>query len=131
MNADELRPPTGYRAEARRLLKEVRSPESGETLEAAAARFHRLKTFADKTDARVSRDAKLKHALTVVALEQGYASWRALKAASGQRAAGPAMYAGELDVFLNRWFTGYEEARRARRGGRVPVTLRRSPVLCV
>ncbi len=109
MTAD--RPPalTEYRIQARQLLKEVRQPDSEETLENSLTRFRVLSSFADKTEAQVIRDAKLKHALTVISVERGYGSWRALKVSL--QTAGPAMYAGELDVFLNRWFASYEDAR--------------------
>ena len=52
---------------------------------------------------------KLKHALAVVALEGGYGSWRELKASA--EATGREMYDPRMDVFLNRWFARYGDAR--------------------
>ena len=107
-----------YRVRAKRLLKGLRHPESEEAAAEAMARFRRLRSFSDKTAAQVYQEARLKHALTVVALEGGYGSWRALKASAEKTGSllggpyrGPAMYARGLDVFVNRWFVSYEEAR--------------------
>lgn len=93
-----------YRIQARRLLNQLRHADAEE----AAARFRRLRSFSGKNPAQIMQDAQLKHALTVVALEYGYGSWTELKDAA--ETTSPSMYAGELDVFLNRWFVSYEEA---------------------
>jgi hypothetical protein len=111
-------PVSEYRVRARRLLNSLRSNSA-----AAAARFRRLRSFADDTEARIleSRDqVKLKHALAVVALEAGYDSWRSAKEAaeattwnvgSARAAPGREMYDPGMDVLLNRWFARYGDAR--------------------
>jgi hypothetical protein len=98
-----------YRIQARRLLGQLRRTDSEEAADNAAARFRGLRSFSEKSLAEISRDAQLKHALTVIAVEHGYASWIELKDAT--KTARPPMYAGEMDVFLNRWFVSYAEAR--------------------
>ena len=111
------------RTRAKRLLKLLRSDT--DTTSAAAARFRRLRAFADLTVAEIvaRRDrVQLKHALTVLAVEHGYASWPALKASVENPLTTPpgrAMYAPGMDVLLNRWFARYEEARESlrERGG--------------
>jgi hypothetical protein len=124
MNADPSSVPAfEYRVRARRLLKQLRSEER-DVAAAAAERFLRLREFVGGTVSRVleRRDrVRLKHALTVVALENGEPSWPALKAraeaeapsagvaASGPR--GPVMYAPELGALLNRWYATYDAAR--------------------
>jgi hypothetical protein len=111
-----------YRIQARRLLNQLRAGDTT-TAATAAERFRLLHSFADKTAAQVlaARDhLRLKHALAVVALEQGYDSWRALKAAAEAHARASVvatpqtnreMYARGMDVLLNRWFARYEDAR--------------------
>jgi hypothetical protein len=111
-----------YRIQARHLLKQLRADDKT-TAASAAARFRLLGSFADKTAEQIiaGRDSvRLKHALAVVALEHGYDSWRALKAAAEahERASAVAtpqpnreMYARGMDVLLNRWFARYEDAR--------------------
>lgn len=119
-------PPTvsELRVRARRLLKALRSDSAD-----AAARFGRLRTLADKTEAQIleGRDRiRLKHALAVVAAENGYASWRAAKDAAEAKTwqvdrervrPGREMYEAGMDVLLNRWFASYGDAR-ASLGGR-------------
>jgi hypothetical protein len=58
---------------------------------------------------------RLKHALAVVAEERGYPSWTEMKTALEHMAwESTAWYARGMDVFLNRWFTSYDQARAAR-----------------
>ncbi len=105
-------PPYEYRVRAKRLLKQLKQSESEDATLEAAARFQRLQSFSGMTEARVveNRDSvKLKHALAIVALEEGYGSWAALKVSTED--AGPEMYDPRMDTFLNRWFASYEDAR--------------------
>lgn len=119
-------PLSELRIRARRLLKELRSSDV-KAAGRAAKRFGQLRAFADKAQDQIlaSREVmRLKHALAIIALEQGYPSWIALKSAV-EAAAPPSeeplsfadgrmMYAGGLDVLLNRWFARYEDARASR-----------------
>jgi len=86
---------------------------------AAAQRFLQLQSFAHASVEELcsSDRVRLKHALTVVAVETGQPSWVALKAAclrAEVATAGlpaDAMYAGRMSLWLNRWFASYDEAR--------------------
>ena len=113
-----------YRIQARRLLNQLRADDQ-ELAAAAATRFRLLHSFAHKTVAQMlatSKEVRLKHALAVVALEHGYASWLALKAAADADKtahAGREMYAPGMGFLLNRWFAHYADARAslAEQGG--------------
>lgn len=110
METEGHSPLSEYRIQARQLLSQLRRTDSEEAaVDEAAARFRRLRSFSEKSLAQISKDAQLKHALTVIALENGYGSWIELKDAA--ETTGPSMYVGQLDVFLNRWFASYEDAR--------------------
>jgi len=102
------------RARARLLLRQLRSGDL-ERSAAAAARFRPLGTLgalASSDPTRLAGRARLKHALTVIALEHGHPSWRSLKAAlAAVPADGDAWYARGMGAFLNRWFARYEDAR--------------------
>ncbi len=109
---------SGCRAEARRLLSHLRGADP-RRVEAAARRFLRLSPFAaaglDGLLAGRSR-VRLKHALAVVAEEQGFASWLALKRALEARPRGlsrelPGFHTPRHDSLLNRWFVDHAEAR--------------------
>lgn len=139
-DTEEVRVKTGdypltaseYRVRAKRLLNQLRRPDHKEAAQ-AAARFRTLGSFSEATVDRIleARDGvKLKHTLAVIALEEGYESWRALKesapegppAPTGRRAPGDGppppvydMYDPRMDVFLNRWFADYEDARASLR----------------
>lgn len=117
-------PPTSSecRVRARRLLNQLRRADREEAAQ-AAARLRLLRSFSDERVDRILEargSVKLKHALAVVALEQGYESWRALKEAAAEatgRAPGSApaapdreTYDPRMDVFLNRWFARYGDA---------------------
>ena len=105
-------PPSEYRIRAKRLLKQLKQAESGEMVEETAARFQRLESFSGMVAAQVVENregVKLKHALAVIALGEGYGSWRELKASA--EATDPEMYDPRMDVYLNRWFAHYEDAR--------------------
>ncbi|MDX6694911.1 MAG: hypothetical protein QOF02_2514 [Blastocatellia bacterium] len=123
-------PPTAlaYRTQARQLIKQLRS-DSSEQAAAAAEQFRRIRSFSSRTVQQILEaraEVRLKHALAVVALEHGHASWRALKesAETSERpsrvvAEGREMYDRALGAFLNRWFATHEEARAslAEQGG--------------
>ena len=85
MKAGTFRTPLfEYRFQARQLLKHLRSNDA-EASSMAAARFLRLQSFSDRTVSQVLEDrdrVQLKHALAIVALEQGHDSWLALKASA-------------------------------------------------
>lgn len=106
-------PADPFRTRARRLLRQLRAGSEAD-VRAAAERLRRLRSFAslsiDELIARADR-VRLKHALAVVAHEEGYGSWLELKAASSAGAPDPPMYVSGFDVLLNRWFARYEEAR--------------------
>ena len=100
-----------YKIEASILLKRLRAEDPE-----AAARLRRLPHLAALDIGSVleqKHTVKRKHALAVVALEQGYASWSELKhALIGQGRANDALlYPPHCDVFLNNWFASYEEAK--------------------
>jgi len=111
-----------YRHQAKRLLKRLRSASDLHVV-AATERFRRLRSFADKSSSELSAHpggARLKHALTVIAVENGHESWTAFKDAlttadskPSERPSGREMYEPGLDVLLNRWFARYEEARQS------------------
>ena len=105
-------PPSEYRIRAKRLLKQLKQSESEETAMEAGARFLRLQSFSGMSASQIMENlenVKLKHALAALALEEGYGSWRELKASA--EATGPKMYDPRMDTFLNRWFVRYGNAR--------------------
>ena len=107
------------RARARMLLAHLRGSDPVRA-RAAAQRFQQLQSFAQASvdDLCSSDRVRLKHALTVVAVEAGQPSWVALKAAC-LRAEGPtaaalpadALYTERMSLWLNLWFASYDEAR--------------------
>lgn len=107
---------SGCRAEARRLLSHLRGGDPARA-RAAAMRFLRLRSLADiGLEGLLARPARvrLKHALAVVATEQGAPSWLALVRAFEARSAAqpglPSFHTPRLDSCLNRWFTNHAEA---------------------
>lgn len=78
------------------LLKSLGSPET--TLR-AAKRFQQLPEFASIEIQ--PKEVKYKHALAVIALENGFASWTDLKIQTHLIISG----------YLNKWFARYEEAK--------------------
>ena len=103
------------RAKARLLLRQLRSDDPARSA-AAASRFAHLAALAGcvSDPPGLARRARLKHALTVIALEHGHPSWRALKAAlEPATAEALAWYPRGMDAFLNRWFARYEDARES------------------
>lgn len=110
MTADSFVPFVRALADARRLLKDLRSGDPARTA-AAAARFARLRSFAGASPLPRDR-VRLKHALAVIAEEHGHPSWRAWRAAG--EVLPPPYYAECLGGFLNRWFADHGEARASR-----------------
>lgn len=107
---------SGCRAEARRLLKHLRGGDPARA-RAAATRFLGLRSLADVgLEGLLARPERLrlKHALAVVAAEQGASSWLALVRAFEARAVPgpslPSFHTPRLDSCLNRWFTNHAEA---------------------
>ncbi len=98
------------------LLKELGSPEASRATR-AAERLCALPAFSRLTPGELlaRRDSvQRKHALAVIALEQGHASWAELKAAREASPPPPVDFEALLSrvggLFLNRWFTTYEDA---------------------
>lgn len=103
------------------LLKELGSPDASRAMR-AAERLRALPAFASLPPAelRAGRDSvRRKHALAVIAREQGFASWAELKAAREQEAASGVDFEALLSrvggLFLNRWFSSYAEALASQR----------------
>jgi hypothetical protein len=109
-----------FRIQARRLLKALRS-EDEDAWRPAAARFLRLQSFAGRPLAQLRQPGervRLKHALTVLAVEHGFESWAALKeTVEGANPTLPdeaeLMYHRRQDVLLNHWFAHYHQAKTA------------------
>lgn len=80
------------------LLKSLR----GNDADKAAKRFKRLPEFADFSIAEIlQKDIKHKHALHLIAVENGFSSWLDLKIQINFIVGG----------YLNSWFTNYPEAK--------------------
>lgn len=91
------------------LLKSLHSSDLGKT-KSAAKRFKILPEFTDQPlESMMHAPIKRKHALTVIAIENGFSSWSCLKMQK------PFVIGG----FLNKWFADYEEAKLSlqREGG--------------
>ena len=98
------------------LLKELLSDEAKRATR-AAERLRVLPAFARLTPDEVlarKESVRHKHALAVIAHEQGYASWVQLKEALGAeetpRLDTEAFFAATRGILLNRWFASYAEA---------------------
>lgn len=102
-----------YKIQASILLKSLYSTHA-ETALKAAKRLQNLPEFANFTLTEIIQaNIKRKHALTVVAVGKGFASWSELKCQL------PFIRGG----FLNHWFANYAEAKsyqRAQRGFLLP-----------
>lgn len=86
------------------LLKALNSSDPNISLN-AAKRFRHLPEFADFAAAVIPiKNVKRKHALTVIAIENGFKSWTDLKTQIHFIVGG----------FLNKWFTSYAEAKMHR-----------------
>jgi tetratricopeptide (TPR) repeat protein len=124
---------TQNRIEARRLLRQLQSPDPEEAA-IAADRFRQLRSLSSVPGSQVSylvERVRLKHALAVIAQERGYESWKALKTAH-ERADNvqPETVARELqpnEVVELVVLSVRERAGRCRlQGGDAIVTLRAS-----
>ncbi|HVX41537.1 MAG TPA: hypothetical protein VHB25_18405 [Gemmatimonadaceae bacterium] len=106
------------------LHKQLRSTDPV-VARAAARRFCRLSSLSTKgTDALIAEPDLVRHAhaLTVIAVEDGYDSWSALLASARAEDAatptGPSVdterfFLRKMSAFWNRWFTTYAEARES------------------
>lgn len=104
------------------LLKELHSSDASRATR-AAERLRALPSFASLAPGELlSRkdSVRRKHALAVIAREQGYDSWVELKQALGEdappRVDTEAFFTRSVSPFLNRWFTSYEEALASLQG---------------
>ena len=98
------------------LLKELGSPDTSRATR-AAERLRALPLFERQSVAELlarKDSVQRKHALAVIAREQGYASWAELKEAREKDAAPAVDFEALLSrvggLFLNRWFPSYEDA---------------------
>ena len=90
-----------YKIKASILLKTLHSHDANSAMQ-AAKRFKRLPEFSKTAlDQIIHADIKHKHALSVIALEKGFATWSDLKCQL------PFIRGG----FLNNWFNSYQEAK--------------------
>ena len=102
------------RVRASLLLKALHAPDAPRAAE-AAARLCTLPALAHLSSAQLlqgRQSVQRKHALALIAHEQGYGSWAALKAAREAHVLDTRLFfrAGGRG-FLNRWFASYAEAR--------------------
>jgi hypothetical protein len=103
-----------YRRQATLLLKDLRSSDPPRQ-EAASRRLAILPLSASKGVIR-QEEAQRKHALQVIALEQGAPDWAALKAHTEPIETAELLYAnGQMAAFWNIWFARYEEAQTVHR----------------
>lgn len=110
-----------FRDLARQLHRQLTHGDAA-TQRAAAARFARLRSFAALGIEALLAQKDLvqrKHALAVIAVEHGHASWLALLDAHATAADATLMYTERLTLYLNRWFADHDEAKAslARDGG--------------
>lgn len=103
------------------LLKDLASSDSTRATR-AAERLRRLPVFAGQSlgELLAHKDTvRRKHALAVIAREQGHASWTDLKEeleATAPHGFDPeAFFARNRGVFLNRWFATYAQAAASHR----------------
>jgi hypothetical protein len=99
------------------LLKDLRHDDRPRMVR-AAERFQALPYFASlDPDTIISRrdSIRLKHALAVIAVELGYATWteckRRLEVPPAQRLDTERFFEARCWSYLNRWFARYDEAR--------------------
>ncbi len=90
-----------YKIKASILLKSLKSNDI-ETVIKSIKRLQRLSEFAELSPAEIiPNDIKRKHALAVIAIENGFQSWNDLKSQINFVIGG----------FLNLWFANYAEAK--------------------
>jgi hypothetical protein len=107
-----------FKAEASFLLKNLNGEDKARALR-AAMRLRVIAPFQGLAAAEVlerAAEVRRKHALSVVALERGYASWAELKqACEAGRVEAPILDLERLitgigGIHLSRWFSRYEDA---------------------
>jgi hypothetical protein len=103
------------------LLKELCGADAARARR-AAERLRTLPAFASLSPEEVvarGESVRHKHALAVIAREQGFPSWEALKAVRDEetppRLSIEAFFTRASSGFLNRWFSTYDEALAAQR----------------
>lgn len=90
-----------YKTQASFLLKAFHSTDTNKRTQ-AAKRLQRLPEFAVFSLEEILKcDIKRKHALAVIAIEQGFKSWVDLKSQTYLFVGG----------FLNKWFANYDDAK--------------------
>jgi len=104
--------------EAALLLKHAQ--QSDPPLDEAIARFRALSTFASLSseDQKPIAELQLKHAMTVISVENGYESWTELKAALENEATTSPLaevkdqfYPMRGAAYWNNWFASYKKAK--------------------
>jgi len=104
--------------EAALLLKHAQ--QSDPPLDEAIARFRALSTFASLSsdDQQALAELQLKHAMTVISVENGYESWTELKSALEHAAATSPLaevrdqfYPQRGAAYWNNWFASYKKAK--------------------
>lgn len=98
-----------YKIKASILMKELRSKNDA-IAKKAVDRFTWLLIFKDHNLAELLAAAKRKHALNIIAIEQGYASWVELKKEL-EPPIGETFVESYKGGFLNKWFVSYESAK--------------------
>jgi len=98
-----------YKIQASMLLKALRSNDS-DAVEKALTRFQSLSELQKSSAEEIISKAKLKHALAVIADEQGFDSWADLKSFCTKQVT-ESFVDGYEGGFLNQWFIAYSEAR--------------------
>jgi hypothetical protein len=107
-----------FKIRASLLLNDLQSPAEGKDRK-AAARFQVLPFLKDTSVDDLLRDTapiRLKHALWVIAMEQGCPSWTALRE---QVILEDCLFHHASSAFLNHWFNNYDAAKshQAAHGG--------------
>ncbi len=111
-----LSPPTvaEFRRQATLLLKDLRSTDAIRR-DAASRRLTILPALAQGGELQ-AQAVQRKHALNVIAIEQGAPDWPALRARVEPIETAELLYAsGQMAAYWNIWFSNYEEARTVHR----------------
>ena len=111
--------------EAEILLKHLQGDKPA-LRESAVSRFHQLASFSElsSTDRQTIDAIQHKHALTVVAVENGYDSWAELKKALETAASSPVaeideqFYPKSFTTYWNIWFAKYAQAKKVLNEGK-------------
>lgn len=111
-----LSPPTlaEFRRQATLLLKDLRSTDALRR-DAASRRFAILPALSHAGEPR-EWSVQRKHALNVIAMEQGAPDWPALRMRVEPIETAELLYAsGQMAAYWNIWFSNYEKARAVHR----------------